>query len=235
MKKTNKGFTIVELVIVIAVIAILAAVLIPTFGSVIEKANQSSALQTAKGALTNLTAELAGGSSYASEVDMIKEIRIVTNGKCYTFAINSDHSLNAKPTVNNSEPALTQGQVVANALPAAFTDEFDAKEVKVVVSTSSSLYDAVLGTATEALAALKEGTSGANFNTIQAIRVADGGKYYTYTVSAGALNTAASVSETVPAPADGTAVANTLPDGFATTFSTVSVIVTNTSALYTAG
>lgn len=46
MKKLNKkGFTIVELVIVIAVIAILAGVMIPTFGSVIEKANQSKAYQ----------------------------------------------------------------------------------------------------------------------------------------------------------------------------------------------
>ena len=43
MKKNNrKGFTIVELVIVIAVIAILAAVLIPTFASVIKKANLSA-------------------------------------------------------------------------------------------------------------------------------------------------------------------------------------------------
>ena len=42
MKKKNKGFTIVELVIVIAVIAILAAVLIPTFSSLIKRANLSS-------------------------------------------------------------------------------------------------------------------------------------------------------------------------------------------------
>ena len=49
MKKANKkGFTIVELVIVIAVIAILAAVLIPTFSSVVEKANESKAMQEAK-------------------------------------------------------------------------------------------------------------------------------------------------------------------------------------------
>ena len=36
----KKGFTIVELVIVIAVIAILSAVLIPTFSSLIKKANE---------------------------------------------------------------------------------------------------------------------------------------------------------------------------------------------------
>lgn len=42
MRKNNKnGFTIVEIVIVIAVIAILAAVLIPTFANIIKKANQS--------------------------------------------------------------------------------------------------------------------------------------------------------------------------------------------------
>ena len=43
--KSRKGFTIVELVIVIAVIAILAGVLIPTFSNVITKANDSAALQ----------------------------------------------------------------------------------------------------------------------------------------------------------------------------------------------
>ncbi len=43
MKNTNKkGFTIVELVIVIAVIAILAAVLIPTFASILNKASLSN-------------------------------------------------------------------------------------------------------------------------------------------------------------------------------------------------
>ncbi len=48
MKRMNKkGFTIVELVIVIAVIAILAAVLIPTFSGIIEKAQESAAIQEA--------------------------------------------------------------------------------------------------------------------------------------------------------------------------------------------
>ena len=48
----KKGFTIVELVIVIAVIAILAAVLIPTFSNVTKQAKQTAALQKAKNAST---------------------------------------------------------------------------------------------------------------------------------------------------------------------------------------
>ena len=53
MKKTTKrGFTIVELVIVIAVIAILAAVLIPTFSGVIGDAKDSAATSGANSAYT---------------------------------------------------------------------------------------------------------------------------------------------------------------------------------------
>lgn len=49
-RSTKKGFTLVELVIVIAVIAILSAVLIPTFSNVIENANKSKAMQQAENA-----------------------------------------------------------------------------------------------------------------------------------------------------------------------------------------
>ena len=49
MKKNNKkGFTIVELVIVVAVIAILAGVLIPTFSSIVGKARLSADQQTVR-------------------------------------------------------------------------------------------------------------------------------------------------------------------------------------------
>lgn len=54
MKKLNnkKGFTIVELVIVIAVIGILAGVLIPTFSNVTKSANETAAMEEAKNSLT---------------------------------------------------------------------------------------------------------------------------------------------------------------------------------------
>ena len=61
MRKNNKkGFTIVELVIVISVIAILAAVLIPTFGGMVGKANTSKALQEAKNTYSEDLALLDG-------------------------------------------------------------------------------------------------------------------------------------------------------------------------------
>ena len=57
--KSKKGFTIVELVIVIAVIAILAAVLIPTFSSLLKKANQSADQQAVHQMNVALAAEEA--------------------------------------------------------------------------------------------------------------------------------------------------------------------------------
>lgn len=51
VRTKRKAFTIVELVIVIAVIAILASVLIPTFSGIIEKANYSNAFQEAENLL----------------------------------------------------------------------------------------------------------------------------------------------------------------------------------------
>ncbi len=56
-KMNKKGFTIVELVIVIAVIAILAAVLIPTFVSLVDKANRSADMQAVEQMNTLLAVE----------------------------------------------------------------------------------------------------------------------------------------------------------------------------------
>ena len=58
-KNNRKGFTTVELVIVIAVIAILATVLIPTFSNLIGKANESAALQEASSIFKSYTIENA--------------------------------------------------------------------------------------------------------------------------------------------------------------------------------
>ena len=58
-KKAKRGFTITELVIVIAVIAILAAVLIPTFSNVISRANESAAMQEARSEYSNFSVEVA--------------------------------------------------------------------------------------------------------------------------------------------------------------------------------
>ena len=61
-KKQKKGFTIVELVIVIAVIAILSAVLIPTFAGLIKKANVTADQTLVRNLNTSLAISSEGGT-----------------------------------------------------------------------------------------------------------------------------------------------------------------------------
>ena len=72
MKKSNKkGFTIVELVIVIAVVAILAAVLIPTFVNVVKKANVSNDTALVRNLNSALIAEEASGNTPKTMQDVV--------------------------------------------------------------------------------------------------------------------------------------------------------------------
>ena len=81
--KNKKGFTIVELVIVIAVIAILAAVLIPTFSGVIEKAQKSAAEQNAANLYKEYIASLG-----ADEIDeAVKATYVVEDDNGYYVLI----------------------------------------------------------------------------------------------------------------------------------------------------
>ncbi len=84
--KNNNGFTIVELVIVIAVLALLAAVLIPTFSGIVKRANISSDVQTARNMGVILTAEKPIGPREA--VDALKANgieRLEPKTKYYSF------------------------------------------------------------------------------------------------------------------------------------------------------
>lgn len=108
MKKLNKkGFTIVELVIVIAVIAILAAVMIPTFSGIIDKANKSAALSEAKATHTALLYHFETPDEL--NVDGVVDAYIVVDDKYY-FSVDDGElkALDAKPTdVTFSESATT--------------------------------------------------------------------------------------------------------------------------------
>ena len=67
MKKMKKGFTIVELVIVIGVIAILSAILIPTFVNLTKKANDARAKSEVQGAYSAYLYD--AGDGYQGDAD----------------------------------------------------------------------------------------------------------------------------------------------------------------------
>jgi len=98
-KNSRKGFTITELVIVIAVIAILAAVLIPTFSSLIKKANRSSDEQAVREMNNVLQAETADNkpTSLKEVIDILEKagydaLALSPHTKGYEFYWCSEHN-----------------------------------------------------------------------------------------------------------------------------------------------
>lgn len=87
MKKNKNGFTIVELVIVIAVIAILAAVMIPTFTGIVKKANESAAFQEARAMMTEYIAYKSFKQEAINEPYYIKVDNGEEEGNAYYFKV----------------------------------------------------------------------------------------------------------------------------------------------------
>ena len=102
MKKNNKkGFTIVELVIVIAVIAILSAVLIPTFSNITKKAKESAAIQAATSAVTEYLAE------DSANIETKQELLIDTGDKLVYVATDNSKTVTDDAAKGTNKTAAT--------------------------------------------------------------------------------------------------------------------------------
>lgn len=73
-KKKKKGFTLIELIIVIAIIAILAAIAIPKFGEVRKNANIKADIATAKNVYSAVSVMLADDVKRPGSTVTLQEI-----------------------------------------------------------------------------------------------------------------------------------------------------------------
>lgn len=106
MRRNNKkGFTIVELVIVIAVIAILAGVLIPTFAGVVGNAKESAALQEAK----NMYSEYIATFNYSSGNEPEEKVIVTVDGITVVVE-DGEASIPAETPDATAIPTLTKNE-----------------------------------------------------------------------------------------------------------------------------
>ena len=97
-KKDEKGFTLIELMIVIAIIGILAAIAIPQFASYRARAYNSAALSDLKNAATAQEAYFVDEQSYGAQdatgmnITTSENVTLTATGGTGGYTISAYHS-----------------------------------------------------------------------------------------------------------------------------------------------
>jgi len=115
----NKGFTIVELLVVIVVIGILAAITIVSYGGVTAKANQAKADSAASDLMSKILIYRAETGNYPAAVSDLATPTTATYYYVNPSGITTAYTKAAAPCATTGFTA--QATVVATATTAAFT------------------------------------------------------------------------------------------------------------------
>ena len=126
MKKTrnNKGFTLAELLIVVAIIAVLVAVAIPVFSGQLEKSRQATTLANLRSGYAEATVELFDKDLSGTSVYVDKAVNITTKETSFNKIDNAE--LKALPFTVTAFPGAAGSTVMR------YTFTLDKGEVKSV-------------------------------------------------------------------------------------------------------
>ena len=95
-KKDEKGFTLIELMIVIAIIGILAAIAIPQFNSYRKKSYNASAMSDLRNAATAEEAYFVDAQTYGADsalsINTGQNVHLSASGDTDSYTITAYHS-----------------------------------------------------------------------------------------------------------------------------------------------
>ena len=159
MKRHNqkRGFTVVELVVIIAVVAILAAVLIPTYVHLVKKSNEANAQVEAKNLISEMLTDIILGDKDSADLLVFSkkgddvylhgyssEQQRFLSYRNNPIALTTDMETTAQATVGKliAEDVIKQNPDVDNEKNP--NDWRLEKNVKTIIETLSTKYDVVV-------------------------------------------------------------------------------------------
>ncbi len=135
-RQNNKGFSLVELIVVIAIMVVLVAVLAPVFTKYIENSRKSTDVQNANSIAESVLADVADGKTYsglqvaktgtpsALKEDVKTKGNAVEKGRDFVFEYNSTSNKCAVYVGDSKDGTSTK------AVGADLTDETNATNYK---------------------------------------------------------------------------------------------------------
>lgn len=120
MKKLEKGFTLIELMIVVAIIAILAAVAAPKFGQQLSKTRDAKAIQIVGNWRSALNMAYADTQTYAEDFDEIKD-QVDSNTQNKTYETDTSKTFPAAADKQAWTDAGSTGNTTENMVSFSIT------------------------------------------------------------------------------------------------------------------
>ena len=161
MKKNNKGFTLVELIVVLVILAILAAILVPALLGWIDKAREKSVTTNAEAALVaaqGLATEQYGGYKNPKTAVTSAAIKDLTDIE-ENFSIPTISFKSAYPTGTNVKPSQVNKDMykIMNTFWISPSDDIFRNSMVVNTRIVSSFFHKIDETVEEISAVLRPG------------------------------------------------------------------------------